>query len=89
MLLIAFTIFIVLLSLGAPLWLSIILFALNSIIPDGIPFADEFVQGLSIASRIKNGFNGFRVSSWIFGNPFKFILVVISLGYFFIGFHVD
>ncbi|MDI1292144.1 MAG: hypothetical protein PSV18_05295 [Methylobacter sp.] len=74
-----FTIFIVLLSLGAPLWLSIILFALNCVIPDTIPFADEFVQGLGVAGKIKQSTGGIKIISWIFKNPIKFILIIIFI----------
>lgn len=83
-----FTIFIVLLSLGAPLGISILLFILNIIIPDSIPFGDEFIQGLSIAGKIKNGARGIKTVSWILYNPKKsivFAALILVLIFLFIN----
>lgn len=72
------TIIIVLISLGAPLWLSLILFGINAFIPDAIPFADEFVQGLGIASKIKNASKVSSLINWVVNN--KRLAVVCLIG---------
>jgi len=66
MLITGLTILVVLISIGAPLWLSIILFALNAYIPDSIPYADEFIQGMNIAGKVKHGLRGMKIFRWLF-----------------------
>jgi hypothetical protein len=54
---IVITCLIVLISFSAPLWLRITLLGANTYIPDAIPFLDEALQGASVISKLKNGFN--------------------------------
>lgn len=88
MLLIAFTVLIVLISIVAPLWLSVILLGLNLIIPDSIPLADEFIQGMAVAGKMKNSVRVMKSASWAFNNPAKSIalsVVAVSALFVFLG----
>ena len=59
----------------APLWVRILLFALNAVIPDPIPIVDEVVLGVGVVSKIM----GVSRIIWFF-RKFGWIIAIAIIG---------
>lgn len=59
----------------APLWVRILLFALNLVVPDPIPIVDDVLMGVGVISKIL----GISRILWFF-NKFKWIILIAIIG---------
>ena len=73
----------ILVSFVSPLSVRIILLVLSVIIPDPLPFVDEFLFGVSVISKILTGIRIYRVLLVIFKIALGILIflgIVIVLG---------
>lgn len=66
----------ILIYIGSPWYIQLIFLALNSIIPDPIPFLDEIVMYSTFIIKI---LRGFYVFDWVSEHPVLTTIIIIAI----------